>query len=266
MVCAIAVAVLVLARDTLAADSKEDCLGNLVPAIDIGHHMSGPGTRDVFGRPELLYNSELAENVAASLTELGFRRLVMINRSLDVTNLRSRPQKALCEGAGVFISIHHDDVNRSKKTSSQIDGREISFNDEIGGYTIYLSSKNSAYNTSFKVAQSISGHLITLGVSSAVEHRAYLADGRRRLLDSELNIWDYRELAVLKYSSIPAILIEAGFLSNRQDVARLRDESFRRKISDAIAHGVLSSCMSNQLMVEPTGAVKLAQARQCGPK
>src|SRR3974377_1334965 len=122
----ITAAILAAATTTLAiADEREHCLVQLVPAVDIGHHLSSPGTLDVFGRAELFYNADLANHLVLSLSELGFRRVVLINRTLTERSLESRPRQALCEGAGAFMSIHHDNIDESKKTYSTIDGKRI---------------------------------------------------------------------------------------------------------------------------------------------
>jgi len=45
---------------------------------------------------------------------------------------------------------------------------------------------------------------------------------------------------VLVGAGMPAVLIEAGYLSNSEDAANLADVSYRGRIADAIARGILS--------------------------
>ncbi len=47
---------------------------------------------------------------------------------------------------------------------------------------------------------------------------------------------DYR---VLRTSRGPAVLVEMGYLSNRQDALRLQDSAFQDKLAAAIATGIL---------------------------
>jgi N-acetylmuramoyl-L-alanine amidase len=259
----ITITILLSTSRPACAVNEEYCLENFVAAVDIGHHSLAPGTRDVFGRAELLYNAELATQLAQSLSELGFRRIVIINRNMNLPDLRSRPHEALCKGADVFISLHHDNVDASKKTHLTVEGKEIWFNDDIGGYTIYFSTKNREYGVSLELARSISRKLMTLSIPSAAEHREYIADLQRHLVDRDLNVWDFEELAVCKYSSIPAILIEAGFLSNRQDIARLQDASFRKKFADGVARGILAACTSYTNIGGLKAQIEHERARQC---
>jgi N-acetylmuramoyl-L-alanine amidase len=263
IVGSVVAAMLVPSGEPAAADEKESCLAHFVPAVDIGHHLSEPGTRDVFGRAELTYNAELAHHLVLSFSELGFQRVVLINRTMNERGLRSRPQQALCAGADVFISIHHDSVVESKKTYEVIDGRKIGFNDNIGGYTIYFSSKNEMSDAPEALAKFISQEFMTIDIPSAAEHQAYIADKGRRLVDQKLNVWDYEKLVVSRYSSMPAILIEVGFLSNRQDIARLKDATFQKTVAHAIARATLAACISDPRMIDIRGRIERKRMRQC---
>ena len=49
----------------------------------------------------------------------------------------------------------------------------------------------------------------------------------------------YHRFAVTRWVSIPAVLVECGFLSNSAERAKLLRESYRDKISKGIASGVL---------------------------
>ena len=44
---------------------------------------------------------------------------------------------------------------------------------------------------------------------------------------------------VLKYTHMPSILVEAGYISNRYEEMKLRDPEFLNKLADALAQGIL---------------------------
>ena len=44
---------------------------------------------------------------------------------------------------------------------------------------------------------------------------------------------------MLRTSRGPAVLVEMGYLSNRQDALRLQDSAFQDKLAAAIATGIL---------------------------
>jgi N-acetylmuramoyl-L-alanine amidase len=45
-------------------------------------------------------------------------------------------------------------------------------------------------------------------------------------------------LAILRETRMPAVQVEPCFLTNAAEVARLRDDGFRRGVADAIAEGI----------------------------
>lgn len=52
---------------------------------------------------------------------------------------------------------------------------------------------------------------------------------------------------VMKYSNMPAVLVEVGFVTGSSDSAKLADPSFRRQMAEAIAEGVLNYIKNNNL-------------------
>lgn len=53
-----------------------------------------------------------------------------------------------------------------------------------------------------------------------------------------IGIRDRDELSVLKHAEMPSVLIELGFLSNKEDRSLLSSEEFRQKAAEAIANGI----------------------------
>jgi N-acetylmuramoyl-L-alanine amidase len=219
------------------------CFAQLVAAIDIGHFRSSPGARDVFGRAELDYNIELAARIEAELVRSGIGGVVLVNRSLDMTSLPARPMKAFCAGADLFVSVHHDNVDENLKTGAvDENGRRIRSNDLIEGYTVYFSSQNRYADLSFALGLSVAEALRASGVLPATPYRNIIADELREPVSADLNVFDYQKLKVSRTSPIPAILLEAGFLSNRNDVRRLRNAEYRQRIALGIVDGLKAMC------------------------
>lgn len=48
-----------------------------------------------------------------------------------------------------------------------------------------------------------------------------------------------KSLAVIKSTSMPAVLVEMGFISNEEERNKLLEEEYRQKIADAVAEGIL---------------------------
>ena len=127
IICSIAAAFLTTSQPAARAGDKEYCSAQLVPAVDIGHHLSEPGTRDVFGRVELLYNAELAHRLVMSFSELGFRRIVLINRTLNERGLRSGRNKH-CAPELIFLYRYITTalLSQKKYTALQTRGKLVS--------------------------------------------------------------------------------------------------------------------------------------------
>lgn len=56
-----------------------------------------------------------------------------------------------------------------------------------------------------------------------------------------IGIRDRAELSVLKYAEMPSVLIELGFLSNKEDCSLLSSKEFRQKAAEAIASGIMKA-------------------------
>lgn len=168
--------------------------------IDPGHGAHDPGTTSVTGVHEKTINYDVAEKVAAILERRGLG-VTMTRQRNEYTELEARAEIANRRNADLFVSIHADSA---PSPSAQ-------------GFTVYIA--NAASADSQRAARDISRAMATTGL----ENR-----GVRRE--------DYR---VLRTSRGPAVLVEMGYLSNRQDALRLQDSAFQDKLAAAIATGIL---------------------------
>jgi N-acetylmuramoyl-L-alanine amidase len=115
-------------------------------------------------------------------------------------SLQGRVQRADQVNANVFVSIHANSIGGGK---SGISGLE----------TYY-------YSSGYSLAQSI--------------HRSIL----RRIQISDRGVRRAR-FYVLRKSSMPSSLVEVGFVTGSSDSRRLSDESYRQRMAEAIAQGIL---------------------------
>jgi len=53
---------------------------------------------------------------------------------------------------------------------------------------------------------------------------------------------------VLKGTAIPAILLEVGFLSNREEERLLRNSDYRQQVAEAIAKGINNYAQETRIM------------------
>jgi N-acetylmuramoyl-L-alanine amidase len=107
-------------------------------------------------------------------------------------------------GATIFVSIH----------ANSIDGRP-----DVNGLETYH------YNIGQSLAESVHSNV----VSHVNSKGFYLNDRRVRSA----------RFVVLRKSSIPAILVETGYLTSEAEVARLRNPEYQRVMAEGIAKGIL---------------------------
>ncbi|MBP7050242.1 MAG: N-acetylmuramoyl-L-alanine amidase [Phycisphaerae bacterium] len=167
--------------------------------IDAGHGGHDPGALSPSGIREKDINLRVAAKVANLLDQRGIG-VVMTRWKDEYIEKEERAAIGNRRNADLFVSIHADSAPSS---SAQ-------------GFTIYVAPSASA--GAYRAAQAI---------NQAMERTGMKNRGIREN--------DYR---VLVKSEGPAVLIEMGYLSNAQDVARLANDSFRDRLAEAIADGI----------------------------
>jgi len=84
------------------------------------------------------------------------------------------------------------------------------------------------------VARLLGEELGKLGRKPSLHHAEPITGEGRQLLDSNLGIYRYDDLAVLKNSNIPAILLEVGVIVDQADEAYVASSEHQDSIATAI--------------------------------
>jgi len=167
--------------------------------LDPGHGGSDPGAIGVNGVREKDINLAIALKTAYLMQLDGAQ--VYLTRSGDYdVSLAERVQYANSVGCHVFISIHANAASSSSATGFEV-------------YHYYTSS--------------LGQQLATLVDDELAEHIPLYNRGVKQA-----------GFYVLKYTVMPAILIETGFVTNSYDVSILTSESYQWEYARAILHGV----------------------------
>jgi N-acetylmuramoyl-L-alanine amidase len=75
---------------------------------------------------------------------------------------------------------------------------------------------------------------------------------RHPLLDAEAGVYRYDQLLVLRHTSMPAVLLEAGSIVNRQEELELATAERRTLTANAITDAAVDFCeMRSRLSGEP---------------
>ncbi|GHD65878.1 N-acetylmuramoyl-L-alanine amidase [Jeongeupia chitinilytica] len=207
-------------------------------AVDVGHYLAAPGATSAYGDTEFGYNLALAQVVVQRLRADG-HVVLLIGAGGDMDSLRARP--AMAEGADLFISIHHDSVNERYLSTWTVAGKPQRYSDISHGYSVFVSPDNPHYAESYACAEAVGSAMKRAGFAPNLHHVMNDAGEGYVVLDPELAV--YRSsLVVVKYATVPALLLEAGVIINRDEALTMKQPATRRRVADAVASAM--SCLA----------------------
>jgi N-acetylmuramoyl-L-alanine amidase len=139
--------------------------------------------------------------------------------------LPDRPGIANGSSADLFVSLHY---NAAANRNAQ--GSEIYCLTPVGASSSNGGVGHSTAPTYSGSAQNDRNVLLAYLVQRSLVKNLYVEDrGVKRA-----------QFAVLASAKMPAILIEAGFMTNSSEAKRIYDPVYRKKMALAIAHGILA--------------------------
>ncbi len=173
--------------------------GRVVVLVDPGHGGKDPGAIGIGGTQEKAVILPIAKRLAEILQENGVQ--VVLTRDSDYfVSLPGRVAMAERANADVFVSIHANSAGASRP--------------DVNGLETYY------YDSGLGLARIVHNNILR---SVSVRDR-----GVRKA-----------RFYVLRRSSMPSILVETGYLTGRQDVAKLRNAQYQNQMAEAIARGIL---------------------------
>jgi len=214
--------------------------------LDPGHGGIDTGTRAPSGETEKDVVLDIALMLRDKLEKSGKYRVVMTRTDDSFVALADRVRLARSRGAQLFISVHCDALARGEG--------------EAEGATIYTLSDQATDAAAARLADSENRADVISGVDLSVEPDD-IADILIDLAQRETKTFSLQfakavavELKsaarmhkhplksagfrVLKAPDVPSVLIELGYVSNRQDMKQLMSESWRMRAGDALVQAV----------------------------
>ena len=212
--------------------------------IDAGHGGIDPGSVGPTGRLEKQLTLAYAQELKRQL-EAGGRYRVAFTRNKDIfIRLRDRIARAQDAGGDLFVSLHADTHDRKSlrgssvytlsDTASDAEAEALAArenkSDIIAG--INLSDQSEAVSKILidlaqRETMNLSRNFANMLVEQLVE--------RIRLLPRPHRFADF---AVLKSPTIPSVLVELGYMSNKAEEKLLHSEGHRRELSGAITRAI----------------------------
>src|SRR5262252_270785 len=212
--------------------------------VDVGHTADVPGAMSARGIPEYAFNLQLAREIKQALVDAGFEQTVLlITATAPRRGLVERAARANSVHANLFIAIHHDSVPDNLKHSWDYDGQKNEFNDDYPAYAIFISNDNADPAASLLFGSLLGRELERRSLHYTPHYTLALMGHRRRILvDAETGVYRYDQLIVLRQTTMPAVLLEAGSIVNRQEELELGTPERRSLTSAAIVAAVENFC------------------------
>jgi len=176
--------------------------------IDAGHGPETPGKRSPDGSlREYQFNSVVARYVADDLLH-GYEGVEILMTHSDARDvpLKERTDKANAWKADLFVSIHANAAGEGWGSAQGIE-------------TYVYTTRPAA---ALKLAEAVHRNLIR-------------ATGRP---DRGVKTANFH---VLRETKMPAILVECGFMTNREECELLKSDAYRRKCAEAIVAGIVET-------------------------
>ena len=208
--------------------------------VDAGHGGRDPGAIGVGGLREKDVTLRLAKALGQELEQQGFR--VVYTRNDDrALSLEERTVLAESAGGDLFISLH---ANASKRRA--VHGIETFYLDEhYERHSLNLAAReNGIPRGEVNVLQKT---LARLHMEEVSPHSRLLAQAVQKQVVKGLAVKNRpMDLGVKKgpfyvlfLSNMPAVLVEVGFITNRTEAKRLRDNGYLTAMAKQIAVGVV---------------------------
>lgn len=215
--------------------------------VDVGHTLDVPGAISARGVPEYAFNLRLAGEIRETLVAAGFAKTVLlITAEAPPFGLVQRTLRANALDADLFISIHHDSVPEYLLESWDYEGQPNHFSDRFKGFALFISNDNADRAGSLAFGRLLGKALEARGLSYTPHYTlALMANRRRELLDAAAGVYRYDQLIVLRDTRMPAVLLEAGSIVNRDEELELGKAERRALISSAVAAAVADFCAAS---------------------
>ena len=229
-----------------ARDSGSCARSQFRALIDVGHTATSPGADSARGVPEYEFNLKLADVIAQSLRDAGFDKTVrLVTGGSRLTSLFQRAASANDLHGDLLISIHHDLVPDNLKETWQYEGKKYSYSDRFSGYAIFVSNDNADRAASLAFGHSLGQELQKHGLRYTPHYTLPLMGRyRHELIDEEAGVYRYDHLIVLHGTRMPAVLLEAGSIINRQEELELATPERRLMVAEAVTAAVEEFCAS----------------------
>lgn len=187
--------------------------------IDPGHGGRDPGTQSTkYGYEEKTLTLATAHLISDYLRDQGYN-VIMTRNADQFISLQERSKIANLQKADLFVSVHYN----------------YSINKEVDGVEIFFYDGKQGQSEVRKIASQKLGKTV---LACVLKHTSAHSRG--------VKVGNY---AVIRETTMPAILVEGGFLSNAEELKKLKDPKYLHFMAYAIARGIETYFEPSQISV-----------------
>lgn len=224
-------------RESASQQRKTQSQSKKIIVLDPGHGGQDPGAIGYSGVYEKNITFAMAKELKEILDASG-RYKVYLTRNKDVfIPLRERVRIARRYEADLFLSIHADSARNKNATglsvytlSETASDKEAAALAERENKADVIAGLNFAEHS-----KEVSDILINLAqretMNRSSEFATFMVQEMKKSVKLVSNTHRFAGFAVLKGPDVPAVLLEMGYLSNRNEEKLLKQKSYRRKLA-----------------------------------
>lgn len=210
-----------------------------VIVIDPGHGGKDPGAIGIKGTYEKTITTKAANELAARLRKSGRYTVILTRTSDSYVDHDDRIRIARMKQADLFISIHADSAGKSAKGATVYTLADRA----KGRQKRIVNNQNWILDVDLSAQSDPVGDIL---VDLAQRKTESQSDAFAEILLNELSgrvdlIGNSHRRAgyyVLLAPDVPAILLELGYLSNKEDEKRLKTRAYRDKITAGVERAI----------------------------
>jgi len=236
------------AKDTSGAASKpasSNCdRSKFRTILDVGHTAKSPGAASSRNIDEFEFNLRLAKRIQEKLKADGFSETtVLVTEGKAKPSLMKRVAAANKVNPDLFLSIHHDSVPDGFLEDWEFESKPRHFSDKFSVYSVFVSEQNPHYKASLMFAKMLGNQMAARDQQFARQYdQMFMGKYQRLLLDIDAGVYRYDELIVLRKTQMPAVLLEAGSIINRDEELVMDSQEYRDLVSMAVSSAVTEFC------------------------
>lgn len=215
--------------------------GRPIVLLDPGHGGQDPGATAVSGDiTEKVLTLQLARELRDKLASDGRVRVAMTRDDDRYLSLEDRAELARRIGASLYVSIHMDSAPNPLARGATVYSLSDVASDEAAAQLAATANAGTAIGKAED--GSVRAILADLALRSQMTASADFAQRLVRNASGRIELrpdpHKFADFHVLREAGVPAVLFEAGYISNVDDEAMLRSPQQRARIVAALAHTI----------------------------